>query len=473
MTNFETIIGIEVHAELNTNEKIFTTSYNNISSKENTNISVIDLGFPGTLPKFNEEVLQKAILIAKALNMKITKTMHWDRKNYFYHDLPKGYQITQLDTPIGRNGCIELKSGKKIEIAFMHMEEDTAQTTNADGNIHLNFNRAGVPLVEIVSSPNLRSGSEAREYLEKLREILIYLDVNDGKLERGSLRADINISIRPIGEKKLYKKVEIKNLNSLTNIELAIKEEEKLQLKKFLTGKKIEQETKRFDESQKKLVTMRKKEGAVDYRYFPEPDLPVIEVTDNYIKKIVSRMPVLPHEIRSKLTNQYKLNEKDVNVLMTDFSMTRFYLQALEKELNAGQVLNYLLSNVNGYLNKEKKNFSDIYLSIDNLADLEELLHSKKISTNHVKKIIPLLLEKKCNVKEIVKELGLEQIIDEQKILEFVQITLKNNPESIDLYKAGKDKSFGFLVGQTLKTSKGQANPSIVNKILKEELEKL
>ncbi len=472
MNNFEIVIGVEVHAELNTKHKIFSPAINDINAPANTNVHPTDLGMPGALPSFNNEVLKKALKITKALKMDITKEMHWDRKNYFYHDNPKGYQITQFDTPIGRNGKIVLDNKKEVIVDFMHMEEDTAKTFNEGEYILLDYNRCGVPLVEIVTKPCLRSADETKEYLEKLREILVFLDVSDGKMNEGSFRVDVNVSIRPLGYEGLNPKVEIKNLNSFSNVVKAIELESKIQIKEYILGNKVLEATKRFDEDSKSLVVMRVKENAADYRYFPEPDLPWIELNDEFIKKYTSDMPLLPNQIRKLLVEENSLDEKEVEVLLMNKQMVDFYLETLKEEsLKPKQTLNYLLVNVNEYLNKEKVEFIDTYLSIDNLVDIEELLTSGKISSNHVKKIIPNLLKESKNVKELVKELGIEQISDPKIIESFVKEVLDENPESIELYKSGKNKAFGFLIGKIIAKSKGQANPKLVNEILKENLD--
>jgi len=472
MFNYETIIGIEVHAELNTKHKIFSPSINNINAEPNTNVHPIDLGLPGTLPRFNEEVLQKAIIVATGFDMEITKEMHWDRKNYFYPDNPKGYQITQQKTPIGRHGKITLDNGQEIKIDFMHMEEDTAKSFHSGEDTLLDFNRCGVPLLEIVSAPDIRSGSQAREYLEKLRDILLYLDASDCKMEEGSLRVDVNVSIRPIGFNGLNTKVEIKNLNSFNNVELAIEKEVVNQMYALNSGIEVIQSTKRFNESTKTVDLMRVKEGMSDYRYFPEPDLPRIILTDDYITNVIKDMPLLPKIIKNKF-NEIGLNQKEIKVIMSDRIMTLFYLETLNYELDHRQTYNYLTANINEYLNKEKLEFKDVFFDVVHLQDLASNLSSGKISSSHVKKIIPEILKSKKSVEQIIKDLGLFQIVDETLIAGFVDQVLLQNPESIELHKAGKDRAFGFMVGQIMKVSKGQANPQLVNKILKDRLDNL
>jgi aspartyl-tRNA(Asn)/glutamyl-tRNA(Gln) amidotransferase subunit B len=472
MFNYETIIGIEVHAELNTKHKIFSPSKNDINAEPNTNVHPIDLGLPGTLPRFNEEVLKKALIVANGFNMEVTKEMHWDRKNYFYPDNPKGYQITQQQTPIGRHGKITLDSGKVIKIDFMHMEEDTAKSFHSGNDTLLDFNRCGVPLLEIVSGPDMRSGAEAREYLEKLRDILLYLDASDCKMEEGSLRVDVNVSIRPIGFEGLNTKVEIKNLNSFNNVELAIEKEVVNQMYALNAGIEVVQSTKRFNESTKTVDTMRIKEGMSDYRYFPEPDLPRISLTDDYINNAVKDMPLLPETIKNKFI-EIGLNEKEIKILMSDRLMTLFYLDTLGSGLDHRQTYNYLTANINEYLNKEKVEFKDVYFSIANLEDLANNLSAGKISSSHVKRIIPEILKNNKSVEQIINDLGLIQIVDESLIGNFVDQVISENPESIELHKSGKDRAFGFMVGQIMKVSKGQANPQLVNKILKGRLDNL
>lgn len=469
MVNYETIIGIEVHAQLNTKRKIFSPSLNDTSSLPNTNIHPIDLGMPGALPRFNEEVLEKAIMVANAFNMDITKKMHWDRKNYFYHDNPKGYQITQQKTPIGRNGKIVLDNGTAIGVDFMHMEEDTAKSLHRDDCTLLDFNRCGVPLVEIVSTPDMRSGSEAREYIEKLREILVYLNVCDGKLEEGSMRVDVNVSVRPFGQPHFNPKVEIKNLNSFSNVEMAIEVERKNQILAYNTGVPVVQATKRFMETTKTVEIMRVKEGVVDYRYFPEPDLPYIILEDDYIAGVIAHSNRLPAQIKSELV-ELGFNNKDIVNIMSSSEMVNFFFEMVENGLEPKQSMNYLLVNIKDYLNKSNSSFDAINISIDNFLEIEQLISEGKISTNHVKKIIPLLCEKKQSAKQLVSDLGIEQITDPQIIGQMVDKVLDANEQSIIDFHGGKDRAVGFLVGQIIKESKGQANPSLVNSILIEKL---
>lgn len=470
MFNYETIIGIEVHVELNTEHKIFSPSINDINAKPNTNIHPIDIGLPGTLPRFNEEVLKKAVIVADAFEMDITKDMHWDRKNYFYPDNPKGYQITQNLTPIGRNGKITLDSGKVIEIEFMHMEEDTAKSFHVGDETLLDFNRCGVPLLEIVSKCQMRSGSEAREYLEKLREILLYVDASDCKMEEGSLRVDVNISIRPFGQEELNTKVEIKNLNSFTNVENAIIEEVKNQTLALNTDTKVYQATKRFNEGTKKVDLMRIKETKADYHFFPEPDLPPISIDDAYIQNIVKDAPVKPIELRTRFTN-LGLNASEVDLIMADREMARFYDHCVDENIDYKQLFNYLSTYVTEYMKKNKVSFKDIYLTMEHLIDLDAALTKQTISTNHVKQIFPEVLKTNDSIASIIAKFGLEQIVDPEVIRAIIKDVLANNAESVELYKSGKQKAFGFMIGLIMKASKGQANPVIVNKVLKEELD--
>ncbi len=469
MNNYETIIGIEVHAQLNTKRKIFSPSLNDAASAPNTNVHPIDLGMPGALPRFNEEVLIKAIRVANAFDMDITRKMHWDRKNYFYHDNPKGYQITQQKTPIGRNGKICLDDGVEIGVDFMHMEEDTAKSTHRDDCTLLDFNRCGVPLVEIVSKPDMRSSAQAREYVEKLREILVYLGVSDGKMEEGSLRVDVNVSVRPFGQEHFNPKVEIKNLNSFSNVESAIELEVKNQTLAYNTGSKVVQATKRYLETSKSLMTMRVKEGVVDYRYFPEPDLPYIQIDDEYIANALKASNKLPAAVKAQLAD-FGFNDKDISNLMANVEMVKFFFEMTEANLDPKQSLNYLLVNIKDYMNKNHCQFNELKITLENFKDIESLVASGKISTNHVKKIIPKLCEQELDVKQVVKDMGLEQITDPQIIGAMVDQVLDANEQSIIDFHGGKDRALGFLIGQVIKASKGQANPGLVSKILTEKL---
>jgi len=472
MNNYETIIGIEVHTQLNTSHKIFSPSKNDVNAKPNTNIHPIDLALPGSLPRFNEEVLRKAIIVSNGLNMEITKKMHWDRKSYFYQDNPKGFQITQKETPLGTNGNIVLDNGKEIGITFMHMEEDTAKSFHVGEETLLDYNRCGVPLLEIVSDPDMRSAKEAREYLDKLREILLFVNASDCKMEEGSLRVDVNVSVRPYGQKEFNTKVEIKNLNSFANVEQAIENEIKNQTLQYNKGEKVIECTKRFNEDTRQNTIMRLKESVLDYRYIPEPDLPWITLTESYVDEVLEEMPLLPKEIKDILSNKASLSEKDQKVLMADLDMTIFYVEAIKSGFDPKKLFNYLTSNVNEVLNKERLSTPEIHLDINNFNKLEENLKSGRISSSHVKKIIPIMVMSGKDVEDIIKEEGLEQITDPSVILGFITEVLDGNQESIDLYKSGKDKAFGFMVGQIMKVSKGQANPKLINEILKEELEK-
>lgn len=469
MNNYETIIGIEVHAQLNTERKIFSPSLNDTNATPNTNIHPIDLGMPGALPRFNEEVLEKAIMVANGFGMDITKKMHWDRKNYFYHDNPKGYQITQQKTPIGRNGKIVLDNGTEIGVDFMHMEEDTAKSLHREDCTLLDFNRCGVPLVEIVSMPDMRSSSEAREYVEKLREMLVYLGVSDGKLEEGSMRVDVNVSVRPYGQPHFNPKVEIKNLNSFSNVESAIELEVKNQTMAYNTGKPVVQATKRYLETSKTVETMRVKEGVVDYRYFPEPDLPYIEIDDTYIAKVVDSASKLPAEIKAELTN-LGFNSKDISNIMQNVDMVKYFFAMVDNGLDPKQSMNYLVVNIKDYLNKSHSDFTEVQITVENFVEINDLVKAGKISTNHVKKIIPMLCKEAQSATELVSKLGIEQITDPAIIGAMVDKILDANEQSIIDFHGGKDRAVGFLIGQIIKESKGQANPSLVNSILMEKL---
>lgn len=472
MLNYEVIVGIEVHVELNTKHKIFSPSLNDNMQPPNTNIHPIDLGLPGTLPRFNPEVLEKAMIIAHGLGMEITKDMHWDRKNYFYADNPKGYQITQQETPIGRHGQITLDSGKVIHIDFMHMEEDTAKSFHDPHGTKLDFNRCGVPLVEIVSAPEMRSGKEAHEYLNKLKQTILFLNASDCKMEEGSLRVDVNVSVRPYGVDYFNPKVEIKNLNSFKNVELAIDKEVAHQIKAYNTGGKVLQATKRFNEQTKDVEIMRIKECATDYRYFPEPDLPWIHLTDNDISSVLKDMPKLPHVIKQEL-KELGFSDKEITILMQERNMCNFFFKALDNGLDAKQMFNYLTVNINEYLNKQKLDFEEVNINVEQFKELDRYLSSDKISSKHVKTIIPLMLSSDKTVSQIISENKLEQITDVATVTNWVKAAISENPKTLALYQEGKKSAYGFFVGEVMKKSNGQVSPKLANEILTKELDSL
>ncbi|MFC2949516.1 Asp-tRNA(Asn)/Glu-tRNA(Gln) amidotransferase subunit GatB [Virgibacillus sediminis] len=473
--NFETIIGLEVHVELKTNTKIFSPSVNAFGTEPNTNINPIDLGYPGVLPVLNEEAVNFAMKAAMALNCDIATNTKFDRKNYFYPDNPKAYQISQFDQPIGENGWIEIEvNGKKkrIGITRLHMEEDAGKLTHGDdGHSLIDFNRQGTPLIEIVSEPDMRSPEEAYAYLEKLKNIIQYTGVSDVKMEEGSLRCDANISLRPIGQEEFGTKTELKNLNSFNFVQKGLEFEEKRQEKELLAGGEILQETRRYDEKTKETILMRVKEGSDDYRYFPEPDLVPLYIDEDWKERIRAEIPELPDARKKRYVEELGLPEYDADVLTSSKEMADFFEEATDQGADKKHVSNWLMGEVSAYMNKHQKDLSDLAITPDGLAKMIQLIEDGTISSKIAKKVFAELVENGGDPEKIVKEKGLVQISDEGQLKEVITKVLDENEQSITDYKSGKGKAMGYLVGQVMKATKGQANPPMVNKILKEELD--
>ncbi|WP_099157687.1 Asp-tRNA(Asn)/Glu-tRNA(Gln) amidotransferase subunit GatB [Virgibacillus ndiopensis] len=474
--NFETIIGLEVHVELKTDSKIFSPSPNAFGADPNSNVNPIDLGYPGVLPVLNEEAVNFAMKAAMALNCEIATDTKFDRKNYFYPDNPKAYQISQFDKPIGENGWIEIEvNGKKkrIGITRLHLEEDAGKLTHGDDGYSLvDFNRQGTPLIEIVSEPDMRSPEEAYAYLEKLKNIIQYTGVSDCKMEEGSLRCDANISLRPRGQEEFGTKTELKNLNSFAYVQKGLEFEETRQEKVLLTGGEILQETRRYDEKTKETILMRVKEGSDDYRYFPEPDLVPLYIDEAWKERIRSQIPELPDARKKRFIEELGLSEYDAQNLTNSKEMADFFEATTDNGAETKQASNWLMGEVSGYMNKHQKELHELALTPESLGKMIKLIEDGTISSKIAKKVFAELVEKGGDPEKIVKEKGLVQISDEGQLREIITKILDENEQSIIDYKNGKDRALGFLVGQTMKQTKGQANPPMVNKILKEEMDK-
>ncbi|UOQ44075.1 Asp-tRNA(Asn)/Glu-tRNA(Gln) amidotransferase subunit GatB [Halobacillus salinarum] len=474
--NFETIIGLEVHVELKTNSKIFSPSPNMFGDEPNTNVNPIDLGYPGVLPVLNEEAVNFAMKAAMALNCEIASDTKFDRKNYFYPDNPKAYQISQFDKPIGEHGHIEIEVDgvkKKIGITRLHLEEDAGKLTHSDDGYSLvDFNRQGTPLIEIVSEPDIRSPKEAYAYLEALKNIIQYTGVSDCKMEEGSLRCDANLSLRPIGQEEFGTKTELKNLNSFSFVQKGLEFEEKRQEKVLLSGGEILQETRRFDEQTKETLLMRVKEGSDDYRYFPEPDLVPLYIDEAWKDRIFQQIPELPDARKKRYIEELELPAYDAMVLTNNKELSDFFEETIANEGDIKQASNWLMGEVSAYMNKHQKELSDLALTPKSLAKLTQLLEDGTISSKIAKKVFSDLVEKGGDPEKIVKDKGLVQISDEGQLTEIITKILDQNEQSIEDYKNGKDRALGFLVGQVMKETKGQANPPMVNKILLQEMDK-
>lgn len=475
-TNFETIIGLEVHIELKTNSKIFSPTPAHFGAKPNTNTNVIDWGYPGVLPVLNKGALEYGMKAALALNCSIAPHIHFDRKNYFYPDNPKAYQISQFDEPIGEQGFIEIEvegKKKKIGIERVHLEEDAGKNIHGqDGYSLVDLNRQGTPLIEIVSKADMRSPEEAYAYLDTLRSVIQFTGVSDVKMEEGSMRCDANISIRPYGQEKFGIKTELKNLNSITNVRKGLAFEEKRQEKVLLSGGIIQQETRRFDDATGQTILMRVKEGSSDYRYFPEPDLPPYTISQEWIDALKEDLPELPSARRLRYQKELGLPEYDAMVLTLTKEMSDFFEGTLKAGADAKQASNWLMGEVSAYLNSAKRELLETKLTPEHLAEMIRLIQDGTISSKIAKKVFKATIEQGVAPKEYVEKNGLVQLSDPAVLVPLINTILEKNQQSIEDFKNGKDRAVGFLVGQIMKQTKGKANPTVVNKLLMSELQK-
>ena len=469
--NFETTIGLEVHVEMKTKSKAFSPAPVQYGSEQNTNTNVIDWGYPGVLPEVNKGALEYGMRAALALNCEITKDIHFDRKNYFYPDNPKAYQITQAQTPIGTNGWLEIEledgSKKKIGIEEMHVEEDAGKNThNPDGYSYVDLNRQGTPLIEIVSKPDIASPAEAYAYLTRLRQIIQFTGVSDVKMEEGSMRADVNISVRPIGSDKFGTKTEMKNLNSFDHVRKGLEYEAKRQQQVLLAGGKVQQETRRFDENTGETILMRVKEGASDYRYFPEPDLPPIHISDDWISEVKASIPEMPDKRRERYVNDWGLSDYDASVLTQTLEMSDFYNETVANGADPKLAANWLMVEVNAYLNANKLELGQTALTPAHLAGMIKLIQDETISSKIAKKVFKEIIANDTDPKAFVEAKGMVQLSDPAKLQPIIDEVLDNNEQSIEDFKNGKDRAVGFLVGQIMQKTRGKANPKVVNKLL-------
>ncbi|MGN0017752.1 MAG: Asp-tRNA(Asn)/Glu-tRNA(Gln) amidotransferase subunit GatB [Candidatus Gastranaerophilaceae bacterium] len=472
---YEVVIGLEVHAQLKTKTKIFAPDGCEFGNEQNTQISPITLGMPGVLPVLNRAVVDMGILTGLALNCEIAHRCKFDRKQYFYPDLPKGYQISQYDEPICGKGYL-MVGGKKIGITRAHLEEDAGKLVHAgaDGLAGSSYslvdlNRAGTPLLEIVSEPDMRSPQEAREYMEELRNIVRYVGVCDGNLEEGSMRCDANISIMPKGSNKFGTRAEIKNVNSFKALERALEYEIDRQIELVEDGEEVVQETRLWDDNAGVTRSMRGKEDAHDYRYFPEPDLMPLEISDEWIERIKATMPELPEQKRQRYM-ELGLSEYDASVIVAQYELAMFFDEVLKAGGNPKIAVNFLMGEVAAYLKEQKVSINETKLTPENLVELIGLIEKSTISNNIGKQIIVDMLNTGEKASAIVEKKGLSQISDTGAIKEIAQKIIDANPSQVEAYRGGKDKLFGFFVGQVMKETKGRANPQSVNEILKELL---
>lgn len=473
MSKYTPTIGIEIHCELKTDTKMFSSAPVAFGKKANTCTSAVDLGLPGTLPCLNKNAVRLAIKACTGLNCTIDPLVKFDRKNYYYSDLPKGFQITQQFHPIGKDGFVEIETEegkKKIRIERIHMEEDTAKQFHKESGTYIDFNRAGTPLVEIVSKPDMHTAQEAAAYVEALRQILFYLNVSDVKMEEGSMRCDVNISLSDDPE-KLGTKTEIKNLNSIANVQKAVAAEIERQSALLDEGQKVEQATHRYDEPTKTTVLMRKKEGNVDYKYFPEPNIFPIALDPAWIEEIQANMEELPQARKERMISQYKLSDYDAGLLVNDREKADFYEEAMKTARDAKKMANWVIGDISAWLNKNSVALAQSKLTPEAAAELVNVIHDGVISGKQGKEIFEEVMQGKMP-REVIKEKGMEQVSDDSALLEMVNSVLDANPQSIEDYKNGKDRAIGFLVGQVMKASKGKANPKKTNEMIRTELTK-
>ena len=473
--SWETVIGLETHVQLSTKTKLFSRASTAFGASPNTNVNLIDCGLPGVLPSVNKEAFYKAIRFGMAIDAQINQTSIFDRKNYFYADLPKGYQITQMDLPIVLGGSIEIflnEAVKTINITRAHLEEDAGKSIHDefDGFSAIDLNRAGTPLLEIVSEPEISSAKEAVAYMKAMHQLVTYLDVSDGNMAQGSLRCDANVSIRKKGDKKLGTRTEIKNINSFKFIEKAINFEIKRQIKVLEKGEKVIQETRLYDSSKDETRPMRSKEFANDYRYFPEPDLLPVIISDEEIQKIRSEFPELPKEKETRYQQEFKLSAYDAQIIAFSKSMADFFESAAKKTKNYSLLANWLIGEISAYLNKEQIEIHESKLTAENVAALINRIDDQTISGKIGKSIFEEMCSKGLTPDEIIKSQGLQQISDDGAIEEIVMTVINENSTQVAAYLSGKDKLFGFFVGQVMKLTWGKANPKSVNAILKDKL---
>ena len=476
MSEWETVIGLEVHVQLATKSKIFSGASTLFGSSPNTQACNIDLGMPGVLPVLNEEVLKMAIKFGLSINANINSPTQFARKNYFYPDLPKGYQISQLDNPIVEGGVLEitLKDGskKKIHITRAHLEEDAGKSLHEDfeGLTGIDLNRAGTPLLEIVSEPDLSSPEEAVAYLKKIHSIIRYLEISDGNMAEGSMRCDANVSLRKKGSKELGTRTETKNVNSFKFVEKAIQHEIRRQIKILESGERVTQETRLYDSQLDETRPMRSKEYANDYRYFPEPDLLPVVLSEDFIKSVKDLMPELSEEKEKRFIKEYKLSDYDANVLSVDPNLSNFFEEVVVRSRDPKLAANWIMGELSAFLNKENLSILETKVDSINLGNLLSRIEDSTISGKIAKEIFEEMWNSKKSPDEIIEEKGLKQVTDSSEIKKVINQVLEQNQSQLEQYKSGKEKLFGFFVGQVMKASRGKANPEQVNKLLEERL---
>lgn len=471
---YKVVIGLEVHCELKTISKNFSGSRNEYSSLPNSNVATVDLGFPGVLPVANKEAVKKALKMALALNCETPDVITFDRKNYFYPDLPKGYQITQMHKPVGINGYVMINvdgEDKKVLIHDTHLEEDTASLDHFGNYSLIDYNRSGIPLLETVTEPCLHSAKEAIAFLETLRSMFLYCDTSEARSDKGQMRCDVNISLMKEDATELGTKVEMKNINSFNNVKEAIEYEIKRQTEVLESGGKVIQETRRYDDEDKKTYSMRQKVDAIDYKYFVEPNIPPIKVTPEWLEEIRNEIPMLQYERINLYMNEYGISRKDATTLVKEKKIAEYYEQGIKEGGDPRTLANWIVSIIMGHLNKFEIGIDKIYLTPKMLTELIKVLNAGKISIKQAKEVLYKALEEEKDPVKLVDELGISQIGDDDEIRKIALEVIDENSHLIADYKAGK-KVFDYFVGQVMKKTRGRANPATTAKILREELDK-
>ena len=475
--NWEAVIGLEIHVQLSTKSKLFSGASTDFGALPNTQACNIDLALPGVLPVLNEEVLKMAIKLGNALNANINSPTSFARKNYFYPDSPKGYQISQMDKPIVEDGYLDIETdngSKRIGVTRAHLEEDAGKSLHDDfeGQSGIDLNRAGTPLLEIVSEPEINTPEEAVAYLKSIHSIIRYLEISDGNMAEGSMRCDANVSVRKIGDEKLGTRTETKNVNSFRFVEKAIQYEIERQIHELESGNEITQETRLYDSQANTTRPMRSKEFANDYRYFPEPDLLPINIKEEFIKEVMATMPEMPNQKRERFVSQHNLSEYDAGLLAADRDLADFFEEVAKVSGAPKLSANWVMGELSAELNNENINIKDSKVSSKKLGQLISRIEDGTISGKIAKEIFEKIWSTGEEVDFIIKEEGLEQVTDDSEIESMIDEVIKNNPEQLEQYRSGKDRLFGFFVGQVMKVSQGKANPKQVNDILKSRLEK-
>lgn len=469
---YKATIGLEVHCEVKTNSKNFSSAKNTYSEYPNEFVDTVDIGLPGILPVANKEAFRKSLMMALALNCKTPDVIMFDRKNYYYPDLPKGYQITQMTKPVGIDGYVMINvDGKDIKIGIhdIHLEEDTASMEHLTDYSLIDYNRAGIPLLETVTTPSIHSADEAIAFLEALKGIFLYTGVSDARTDRGQMRVDVNISLSK--DDKLGTRTEMKNINSFNSVRLAIESEIKRQTEVLENGGVIIQETRRFDEEKMETYSMRSKVDAIDYKYYIEPNIPPIKIEDSWIEEIKKDIPMLQFERIEKYMNEYELSRYDSTIIVKDKNVSDYFEETIKLGINPKSSANWITSNILGYLNKNELDITEILFTPKNLVELINMVDSGKISSKQSKQVFIKCLEENKNPSKVVKELGMTQITDDKTIRDIVVKVLDEHPDLIEDHRKGKN-TFDFFVGQVMKATRGQANPGLTADIIRDEIEK-